>query len=239
MKRVMVGRSIGLWLRSALHLLFPQMCVVCGTRLMEGEEGICFRCNMDMPRTNWHLLRDNPVEKEFWGKVPLERATSFFLYHKGSDFRHILHLLKYGGRKDVGRIMGRFMAEELKGSGFFDGIDCLVPVPLHPLKRRERGYNQSECLAEGLSAVTGIPVDVSAVRRQVHTQSQTRKSAYERWENVAGIFRVDHPERYAGKHLLLIDDVLTTGSTITACADAFAGIEGLRISVLTLAKAGM
>ena len=183
--------------------------------------------------------RDNPVEKLFWGKIPLERATSYFLYHKGSNFRHILHLLKYEGRSDIGRTMGRFIAEEIAGSGFFDGIDAIVPVPLHPRKLRARGYNQSECLASGIADVTGIELDVQAVKRCVHSQTQTRKSAYERWENVAGIFRVDHPERYAGKHILLVDDVLTTGSTVTACADAFAGVEDLRISVLTLAKAAI
>ncbi len=194
---------------------------------------------MDMPRTNWHLEKDNPVEQQFWGKFPLERATSYFLYHKGSDFRHILHQLKYEGREDIGRTMGRFMAEEIRSSGFFDGVDFIVPVPLHPRKLRERGYNQSERLSEGIAEVTGITMDVRAVCRRVYSQTQTRKSAYERWENVAGIFEVEHPERYVGKHILLVDDVLTTGSTITACADAFAGVEGLRISVLTLAKAGM
>ena len=194
---------------------------------------------MDMPRTNWHLEKDNPVEQQFWGKFPLERATSYFLYHKGSDFRHILHQLKYEGREDIGRTMGRFMAEEIRSSGFFYGVDFIVPVPLHPRKLRERGYNQSERLSEGIAEVTGITMDVHAVCRRVYSQTQTRKSAYERWENVAGIFEVEHPERYAGKHILLVDDVLTTGSTITACADAFAGVEGLRISVLTLAKAGM
>lgn len=205
----------------------------------EGEEVICLRCNIDMPRTNWHLERDNPVEKLFWGKIPLERATSYFLYHKGSNFRHILHLLKYEGRSDIGRTMGRFIAEEIAKSGFFDGIDAIVPVPLHPRKQRARGYNQSECLASGIADVTGIELDIQAVKRWVHSPTQTRKSVYERWENVAGIFRVDHPERYAGKHILLVDDVLTTGSTVTACADAFAGVEDLRISVLTLAKAAI
>ena len=200
---------------------------------------ICLRCNIDMPRTNWHLERDNPVEKLFWGKIPLERATSYFLYHKGSDFRHILHLLKYGGRVDIGRTMGRLVAEEIVGSGFFDGIDAIVPVPLHPRKQRARGYNQSECLASGIADVTGIELDIQAVKRCVHSPTQTRKSAYERWENVAGIFQADHPERYTGKHILLVDDVLTTGSTVTACADAFAGIEDLRISILTLAKAAI
>ena len=209
-----------LWLQGLAHLFFPRRCVVCGNCLHEGEEVICLRCNIDMPRTNWQLERDNPVEKLFWGKIPLERATSYFLYHKGSNFR-------------------RFIAEEIAKSGFFDGIDAIVPVPLHPRKQRARGYNQSECLASGIADVTGIELDIQAVKRWVHSPTQTRKSVYERWENVAGIFRVDHPERYAGKHILLVDDVLTTGSTVTACADAFAGVEDLRISVLTLAKAAI
>lgn len=236
---MMAGSWLERWLRGLAYLFFPRRCVVCGRCLEEGEEVLCLRCNMDMPRTNWHLEKDNPVEQQFWGKIPLERATSYFLYHKGSDFRRMLHLLKYEGREDIGRTMGRFMAEEMVASGFFNGVDFIVPVPLHPRKQRARGYNQSERLAEGIAEVTGIVMDVRAVSRRVYSQTQTRKSAYERWENVAGIFQVEHPERYVGKHILLVDDVLTTGSTITACADAFAGIEGLRISVLTLAKAGV
>ena len=135
---------------------------------------------MNMPRTNYHLREDNSVERMFWGKIPLERGTSFFYYHKGSDFRHILHQLKYGGRKDLGEIMGRFMAAELAATGFFRGIDVIIPVPLHPRKQKLRGYNQSECIARGVSAVTGIPIDVSSVLRRRHTETQTRKSAYER-----------------------------------------------------------
>ena len=107
------------WLLSFLHLFFPRQCVVCGTPLQEGEEAICLKCNMDLPRTDYHLCADNPVERMFWGKLPLERATSYFFYHKGSDFRRILHQLKYGGRKDLGETMGRFMAAELTVSEFF------------------------------------------------------------------------------------------------------------------------
>lgn len=172
------------------------------------------------------------------GKLPLERATSCFFYHKGSDFRHVLHLLKYGGRKDIGEVMGRFMAAELMEAGFFEGIDLILPVPLHPRKQKVRGYNQSECIARGISAVTGIPMDVSSVVRQRHTDTQTRKSAYERWENVDGIFCLLSPGCFRRKHVLIVDDVLTTGATVTACADAFRGVEGIRISILTLAVAG-
>lgn len=229
--------SLKTWLLSFVHLFFPRQCVVCGALLQEGEEGICLKCNIDMPRTNYHLQIDNPVERMFWGKMPLERATSFFFYHKGSDFRHILHLLKYGGRKDLGNLMGRFMAAELLPTGFFEGINLIVPIPLHPLKQRERGYNQSTCIAQGISSVTGIPVNSNSVIRNKHTETQTRKSVYERWENVDGIFLLRNPDFFNGKHILIVDDVLTTGATTTACADAFKGIEGIRISVLTLAVA--
>ena len=209
------------WFFSFVHLFFPRQCAVCGAILQEGEEGICMKCNMDMPRTNYHLRKDNPVERMFWGKIPLEHATSCFFYHKGSDFRRILHQLKYGGRKDLGEVMGRFMAA----------------VPLHPRKQKMRGYNQSECIARGVSAVTGIPVDTASVARMRHTETQTRKSSYERWENVDGIFCLRRADAFARKHVLIIDDVLTTGATTTACADALKEVEGVRISVLTLAVA--
>lgn len=195
------------------------------------------KCNMDMPRTNYHLRKDNPVEHLFWGKIPIERATSYFFYQKGGSFRQILHQLKYGGRKDLGEVMGRFMAAELAPAGFFKDVDGIVPVPLHPHKRKLRGYNQSECIAHGISVVTGIPMDTSSVVRKKHTDTQTRKSTYERWENVDGIFHLCHPGHLVGKHILIVDDVLTTGSTTTACADAFKGVENIRISILTLAVA--
>lgn len=222
---------------SLLHLFFPRRCVVCGANLIEGEEAICTRCNIDMPRTNYHKLKDNPVERMFWGKIPLERATSYFFYRKGSDFRKILHLLKYGGRKELGAVMGRFMAADLQSADFFRDVDVIVPVPLHPRKRRARGYNQSDWIARGVSQLTGIPADTAAVVREKQTETQTRKSAFERWENVNGIFSLRHPEVFAGKHVLIIDDVLTTGSTTVACADVFRHVEGIRISVLTLAVA--
>lgn len=232
-----MGNILKFWLLPFVHLFFPRCCVVCGAPLAEGEEAICTRCNIDMPRTNYHKEKDNLVERMFWGKIPLERATSYFFYRKGSDFRRILHQLKYGGRKELGATMGRFMAAELSATDFFEDIDVIIPVPLHPRKRRARGYNQSEWIARGVSQVIGIPVDVSSVVREKHTDTQTRKSAYERWENVDGIFRLHYPERFTGKHVLIIDDVLTTGSTTTACADVFCEVAGIRISILTLAVA--
>lgn len=225
------------WLYSFISLLFPRCCVVCGRSLAKGEECICAMCNINLPRTNYHLQKDNQVEQLFWGKIPLERATSFFFYRKGSDFRQILHQLKYGGQKEIGAIMGRYMASELTVSGFFEEIDVIIPVPLHKRKQRIRGYNQSEWIARGISAVTGICIDTEVIVRRKHTDTQTRKSTFERWENVDGIFELHHAESLKGKHLLVVDDVLTTGATTVACASRLMEIEGVRISVLTLAVA--
>lgn len=225
------------WLSSFLSLLFPRCCVVCGRPLAKGEECLCTMCNINLPRTDYHLREDNPVEKLFWGKIPLERATSFFFYRKGSDFRQILHQLKYGGQKGIGAIMGRYMAAELLESGFFEGVDVILPVPLHKKKQQIRGYNQSEWIARGIAAVTGIPIDTESVVRRKNTETQTRKSSLERWENVEGIFELHHAESLTGKHILIVDDVLTTGATTVECASCLTDIEGIRISVLTLAMA--
>ncbi len=226
------------WFRSLAHLFFPRRCVVCGTCLQAGEEILCMHCNLAMPRTNYHLCADNPVERMFWGKVPLQRATSYLFYHKGSEYRRILHLLKYSGRRDIGETMGRFLAAELAECNFFEGVDVLVPVPLHPCKEKKRGYNQCVCIARGISAVTGIPLCTSAVVRSVRTDSQTRKLGHERWKNMESVFALHHPELLAGKHVLIIDDVLTTGATLTACADALSKAPEIRVSLLTLAVAG-
>lgn len=226
------------WFVSFLSLLFPRCCVVCGSPLAKGEACLCTICNINLPRTYYHLRKDNPVEKLFWGKVPLERATSFFFYRKGSDFRQILHQLKYGGQKYIGAIMGRYMAFELQDSGFFASVDVILPVPLHKKKQQIRGYNQSEWIARGIASVTGIPIDTKSVARRKNTETQTRKSSFERWRNVETIFGLQyHGQALTGKHILIVDDVLTTGATMVGCVSCLTAIEGVRISVLTLALA--
>lgn len=225
------------WFQAFLSLFFPRCCIVCGNPLAKGEVYLCAHCNMNLPRTDLHKQKDNAVEQLFWGKIPLERATAFFYYRKGSNYRQILHRLKYRGEKEIGEVMGRCMATELLPYDFFSDIDVIIPVPLHPKKQRARGYNQSEWIARGISGISGISVDTTSVSREKNTATQTRKTVFERWENVNQTFTLHLPERFAHKHLLIIDDVLTTGATTVACASAFEGVEGVRISVLTLAVA--
>ena len=226
------------WFHSFWSLLFPRCCVVCGSPLSRGEECLCTCCNINLPRTGFHLRKDNPVECLFWGRIPgLKRASSFLFYRKGSDFRRILHMLKYGGYKELGEVMGRYMSAELSSGEFFDGVDMIIPVPLHRKKQKLRGYNQSEWIARGIASVTGIPLCAECMIREKNTETQTRKSTFERWENVEGIFRLCDTVHFEGKHVLLVDDVLTTGATTVACASAFARVSGIRISVLSLGLA--
>ena len=218
-------------------LFFPQCCLVCGKTLLEGEEYLCFHCLSNMPRTHLYLHKDNEMEKELWGKFPIERASAYLYYSKGGDMKKLLTDLKYRGNADLGCFLGRCMTREMLSSGFFQGVDGIIPVPLHPRKQKIRGYNQSIMLANGVSSVTNIPVWNDLLVRTQYTQTQTRKGSYERWLNVKDMFECTSPERLRGKHVLLVDDVFTTGATLVACADAFRQIPDLRFSVLTLALA--
>lgn len=191
-----------------------------------------------LPRAHIHLRQVNEMEKSLWGKFPVERAEAYLYYIKGGDAQRILFELKYYGNLKLAYFLGRCMALELRSSDFFDGIDYIVPVPLHRKKLKKRGYNQSEVLAEGVASVTGIPMATDLLVREQYTETQTHKGNYERWMNVKGIFGCNSWENFKGKHLLLVDDVFTTGATVVACADALACIPDLKLSVLTLAIAG-
>ena len=215
---------------------FPRTCVCCGKIMSSQEEGICFDCLSGLPCTGILNTPENEMERRFWGIFPIERATSMYYYSKGGNVASVLHGMKYYGRKRLCRTMGRIMATELQDSGFFDGIDYIVPVPLHKKRLRHRGYNQSEQLSIGLSSVTGIPVFSRGMIRTHNNTTQTHKSSFERWQNTGGLFALsDDSAALESKHILIVDDVLTTGATISSCIDVLKEIRGIRISVATLA----
>lgn len=220
-----------------LDLFFPNLCLICGEGLVSGEEQLCLKCLSKIPKTNYHLTEDNPVEKRFWGKVRIESASSYFFFHKGSDFQRLIHELKYRGNKEIGIILGKYAAAELIQSDSFSSVDMIIPVPLHKKKYAKRGYNQSSQIGIGISKVMGKPLVVNSLFRKIESTTQTKKSVYERFENTRGIFELKNPSEVAGKHILLVDDVLTTGSTIEACIHALQQAENVKVSVFTLALA--
>lgn len=222
-----------------LSLVYPNICLCCDNPLVSQESIICTRCNIQLPRSHFHLVEGNPVEQLFWGRVTIEKATSYFIFKKGSRYQRLLHELKYKGCREIGVEMGKRFAAELQQISYFDEIDCIVPVPLHPKKEKKRGYNQSAVIAEGLSFILKKEIDTKNLFRKHHGESQTRKGRYERWENVNEIFDLIDKEAFANKHILLIDDVVTTGSTLEACALAVLKSENTKVSIATLAFASI
>lgn len=210
--------------------------MACGKKLLVSEQVLCCDCLSQLPFTHLGNTPGNEMEKIFWGRFPIVRASSLLWYSRGGKVAHILAGMKYYGRRQVCRHMGEVLALELQSSGFFAGVDYLLPVPLHPDRLRTRGYNQSLLLAEGISRVTGIPVCDGVLRRVRNNQTQTHKSAWERQENASHLFQLAGDTRVLErKHVMLVDDVLTTGATLTSCAEVLSEIKEIRLSIVTLA----
>jgi len=220
-----------------ISLLFPRLCYACGNHLLRNENLICTECYVVIPRTNYHTDMDNPVAQLFWGRCMIERAAAFSYYNKGSRIRNLIHNLKYKGIREIGYELGRIYGLSLKSSGFTADIDLIIPVPLHPTKMRIRGFNQSEIISKGISDATGLAVDVKSLSRKTKSATQTKRSRYERWTNVEGIFQVIDPQTIMGRHILLVDDVITTGSTIESCTNELLNVKGVKVSVVALAFA--
>ncbi|MFA5046368.1 MAG: ComF family protein [Paludibacter sp.] len=219
------------------NLMYPDLCIVCGENLLKNEHHLCLSCLHGIPKTNYHLLADNPIEKRFWGKVPFHRCTAFFFFQKGSPFQKLLHCLKYKGNKEIGQMLGKYAAVDLLDSPDFASVDVIIPVPLHPKKYQKRGYNQSEWICKGLSELLEKPVDTKTLIRVRENTTQTKKNVFERYSNTEGIFELSNKTTLTGKHVLLVDDVLTTGSTLEACIHALIETEEIKVSVFTLAVA--
>jgi ComF family protein len=218
-------------------LFFPNLCLGCGQPLIRGEETICMLCHFHLPKTYFHNDPDNVLNRVFWGRVNIEAVAAFVFFQKGSTVQHLLHQLKYRNKPEIGFRIGKWYGQELIYSDLFRDVELVIPVPLHPNKLRNRGYNQSRMFAEGLVSVMQADLEDRCLYRKVDSKTQTRKARYSRWENVENIFAVRNPEKIRGKHILLVDDVITTGATLEACARALLGVPGVRVSIATIAYA--
>ncbi len=217
-----------------VELFFPRLCEACGNPLHESEKAICKTCFRKLPRTGFESNpADNLLGQLLWGRVRIETACALFYYRKGETLQQLLHALKYEGYTHIGQELGRKLGSLIKTSTY-PQFDVIVPVPLHPRKYKIRGYNQSEVIANGVSERLNIPVDCTNLHRLKHTASQTSKGRFERWENVEGLFGLHDPEKYMGCHLLLIDDVTTTGATLEACIQPLNRVPYAKVSIATV-----
>ena len=223
--------------QNLLQTLFPSTCACCGDVLLTGEKQICINCLANLTATFYSAHDDNHTERQLAGRIPYQHATSLYVFRKGNTVQQLVHAMKFHSNSDLCIFMGRQMGLELLHSGRFDNIDLLVPVPLHWRRRLQRGYNQSELLCRGISEVMGRPVNKRALVRHRNTHQQSMQASGDREENVRDAFSVRHPDDLQGKHLLLVDDVLTTGATLGSCCDALKSVNSLKISIATLSIA--
>ena len=216
-------------------LVYPRICAAC----MHGKPvrgGIfCMSCLTDLPETGFHLVSDNAFERHFWGRINVEAGAAFFFFIPQGKTQELLHNIKYRGRSDFAEAVGQQYGHELQSSDRFNQIDCIIPVPLHPGRLRKRGFNQSAAFGKGLAEVMGIPLLTNVLIRRRATSTQTRKSRTERIKNMEDAFVIKHPGDLNGKHVMIVDDVLTTGATLEACAIALSGAADLKVSLVTMA----
>ena len=225
-------------LKSLLNLLFPRVCAACGNLLLEGEDTVCTTCRFLLPKTGYENFPDNPLAQMFYGQMPFNAVMAEFFFSKTGKVQHLVHGLKYHHCRENGIFLGQEIGKSLLKAADYQGINFIIPIPLHPKKEKIRGYNQSHVIAEGISQIMNIPIAENCLVRSVFTDTQTRKTRDERYENVKDIFALKNPEKLKGKHVLLVDDVLTTGATLMSAGKALTQVEGIKISVATVACAG-
>lgn len=216
-----------------LHFLFPHICCGCGSDILPRNGTLCFRCLSSLPQTHFESLPGNPVEKLFWGRLLLEAATAQFFFTGNSLVQQLMHQVKYNSNQALAIQLGRIMGEQLLASGRFF-VDALVPLPLFPAREKKRGYNQATLLCEGIREATRLPILDKVVIRPEHTETQTRKGRIERWKNMEGKFYLQHESAVKGRHLLLVDDVVTTGATLESCGNTLLDAGNVTLSIASL-----
>ena len=221
------------------HLFFPHTCAGCGNDILTEKQLLCIQCISQLPLTGFEAHADNPVEKIFWGRVSINNAMSLLYFTKDSILQNLLHQFKYKGNKEIGFYFGRIMGNAILQSNRFHNIDALVPLPLFTSKEKKRGYNQSTILCEGMAEIMLVPVLKNSVIRTTSTETQTHKNRIERWQNINGKFEVKDLSSLQNKHVLLVDDVVTTGATLEACITELLQSEKTKVSIATLAHTSL
>ncbi|MFT4204794.1 MAG: ComF family protein [Chitinophagaceae bacterium] len=218
------------------HLFFPRFCPGCAVDTVPYRQTICLNCLMELPETGFFDLAENPVKNILKGRLAVERAASLYYCARVSKLHNMIHQLKYKHNADIGLFLGRLLGRQMLSSGWKNDLDLLVPVPLHPERERQRGYNQTKLIADGIAHLTSIPIVTDALVRTRYTQTQTHKGRSERIANMEDRFRVVKAEKLQGKHVLLIDDLVTTGATLEFCGQEILKVPGTRVSIATVGK---
>lgn len=223
-------------LQDLLDLFYPRLCMGCETMLRTNEDYLCFDCRQDLPMTHF-FYEGNPVEKVFWGRASIASGTAFLYFSKGGIVQNLMHQIKYQNMPEVAEFVGELFGNQLKEQQRYNQVQWVIPVPLHPKKLKKRGYNQSAWLASGMAKSLGIGLSTEILIRSEYTATQTKKSRFDRWTNVKDIFTLQGPEQLADQEVILVDDVVTTGSTLEACVHTLQEIPGVRVHIATLAYA--
>jgi ComF family protein len=217
------------------HLFFPHVCETCGSDVLENNSLLCPACFLKLPETGFIKEADNPVEKIFYGRIKVEAAASAFYFTKHSLLQHLIVELKYRNNKDIGFYLGKLLGYQLMQTDRFNNVDAIIPLPLNPRKERKRGYNQASVIAEGISSVWYKPILKNAVHRTVYTETQTHKDRVSRWQTMEGVFAAVDKASLEGKHILLVDDIVTTGATMEACGEKILQTQETKLSIATVA----
>ncbi len=222
------------WLSAFIHLIYPHNCEGCGTDILNDNSYLCTKCLYQLPQTGFIANANNPVEKKLYGRIKVEQAGAGFYFTKDGLLQHLVGQLKYKNNKEMGLYLGRLLGHQLQSTHRFDEVEALIPLPLNEKKLSKRGYNQAEIICEGIASVWNKPIITDAVIRLIDTATQTNKSLTDRWDNIEGAFAIADASKIEGKHVALIDDILTTGASIESCGHELLKVKGVRLSVISV-----
>ena len=220
-----------------LHLIYPHNCEGCGSDTLNQDSFLCAKCLYQLPHTGFIEKADNPLERKLYGRLNVQHAGAGFYFSKDGLLQHLVAQLKYKNNKEMGLYLGKLLGYQLMDCKRFDDVEILIPLPLNRKKENKRGYNQSEIICQGIASVWNRPIVTDAISRVINTDTQTKKNRSDRWENVDGVFEVTNAEKFIGKHIALLDDIITTGASIDACGNKLLKVSGVKLSVISVGYA--